>query len=671
MKMPLKRGIERESCDFCFRRKIKCDRSARAATGLPICSQCELRQTSCTFESDDIRSQRRRKNPPGESTLSVSTSNDIGSGQHTRFVLVDDKDPRATNSLALAPGNHELPLGPHRYTTDLSSRLLLDDSNSISNPSSEIALQPPARSGFEFEYDFEPNPTELSFLGSIFSRGLGTPSTTTEWENIMPDLALQLDSDLQTSLPSTPNPYCSLDIQSGMLETAIDAYLNFANLALNLLTRDGFLADYRAHRSSSALVFAVACRGCPFTQQTDRWSLQQRLASRFRQAFLETRSSEPSRDTVRLDDLEALALMIDFEYEERETSPLQSQLENLLLTHDSLIAMTLQYRIETRVRTEGDSSASLAMATQRQQHLFWFVYGWDAFRSLDRKTPSRIQDEDIELPRSFLGHENQSYFDAILGLAAIARTMARVLCGSVARRRGARHQDVENMYKQLEEWRKDKCLAAFSIHFSGDASSSEEASPSLGQEASEALPIHKAIVTLLELNCYMQIEACISDYGIEEQSSLMGQIAVMRVRYETLQAAYKIVDVARWIERDTVRSAESASTTTHAMTDLAPGIIRNICAGAHSWICHEAKGLIPSTEVRLLNSGSSVLNGVSENGINVEIPGEWAGSWMGSLATLRDTAAAATSHRDTGCLIERLDKQLGSLTAFIGMPNGQ
>lgn len=654
----LKRGVERESCDFCFRRKIKCDRSAR----LSSCSQCDLRQTPCTFECDDIRIQRRRKNPTEEGTVEVSMSNEMSFGQHTMPTLISNDDPVSKDSSGMILEDDTLVNSSHDYI--LSRQLILDRSVAVSTQTSMTVVPPsPLR-----DLEFEPSSNDLAFLDSFFLQGSDTAETPTEWDSI-PNHNLQLIDDHEKIPPPAQSPYCSLDVPAEMLDTAIDAYFNFATLALTFLTREGFMDDYKAHRGSRALVFAVACRGCSFIQMTEKWSLQQLLASRFRQAFLGARSSASSGDTVRLDDLEALALMVDFGYERGETSPLQLQLENLLLTHDSLVAMTLRYRIETRVRTEGGSSSSLSTAIQRQSLLFWYVYGWDAFHSLDCKMPSRIQDEDVDLLRTLHENEKQSYLAAILDLAVIARRMTRVLCNPVARRRGAKHQDVENLYEQLEEWRKDACPAVFNIDVSDIPSSPERASLGPRTEAQRVLPIDKAVIKMLELNCYMQLDACISRYGIEQHGSLRGEIVAMRVKYETLQAAYKIVEVARWIERHAFSMTEPTSTTTHAITDLAPGVIRNICAGAHNWIYQKAKEVIPSTELRKINPETLESDDVFEHDSNVEASKERMKSWMGSLTTLRDTAAAATSHRDTGCLIERLDRQIGSLKALISMPN--
>lgn len=655
--MPLKRGLERESCDFCFRRKIKCDRSSRTATGRPACSQCDLRQASCTFECDDIRIQRRRKNPSKAKAVDITASTETKSAQG--FISGNESTCAENPSLAFGDDTWS---PPFYDSTAVLSRVPPDVSTAMSTQSSMTTSSLPACPDFEFEL----SPNGISFLDSIFLQGHDTIEAIATWDS-MPNPALQLMNEPQESLPPNRSPYCVLDIQPDMLDAAIDAYFSFASLALPVLSKDGFIADYKAHQSSSALVFAVACRGCPFIQATEKWSLQQRLASRYREAFLQARSTTSSPDIVRLDDLEALALMVDFEYESSEelTSPLQSQLENLLLTHDSLVVMTLQYRIETRITATTGLSTTLSRATQRQTLLFWYVYGWDAFRSLDRKMASRIRDEDIDLSRQPHGQEGQSYFDAILSLAGIARKMARTLCSPIARQKGVKHQDVDNLYKLLEEWRMNICPPGLHIRLSNHVSSPQESSLSLGTEIKDFVPIHKAVVALLELNCVMQLEACVSEYGIEEHGSSMGQIVDMRVKYETLQAAYRIAEVARWIEKLSVSQGMSTSTITHAMTDLAPGVIRNICAGASYWISQQAKEMFQSTRNGEFNTTMAKSDCASGDRNIAELSRERVKSWMESVATLRDTAATATSHRDTEILIERLDQQLGSLKALV------
>ncbi|GAW26798.1 putative fungal transcriptional regulatory [Rosellinia necatrix] len=653
--MPLKRGLERESCDFCFRRKIKCDRSSRAEKGCPTCSQCDLRQTPCTFECDDVRLQRRRKTSPKGGLPGA------GRGTHTSIGATAEQEIGrdgwiCASNLALGAGNNNL--------------LPFYDGITISGQappgvSVGIGIQSPAASSSlpafpEFEFDLSPE--GVSFLDSIFLQShdmvepIVVPGNT-------PAQPLRLENELQNNQSTAPNPYCVPDIPLETLNTAIDAYFNFASLALPVLSKEGFMEDYRCYGSSPALVFAVACQGCPFIQATDKWAIQQRLASHFRETFLQARSAASTQHVVRLDDLEAFALMVDFEYESWGdiNMPLQSELRNLLLTHDSLVVMTLQYRIEARFTTASGMLATLSRAAERQTLLFWYVYGQDAFRCLDSRAASRILDQDVDLSRQLDGHGSQSYFDAILGLAAIARKMARTLCGPLSRRKGVKHQDVDDLYRQLGDWHTAVCPPAFQVAPHSRVNSPQERTVYLYTEGNEFPPLHRAVVALLELNLFMQLEACVSRYGIEGRVSLMGQMVDMRVKYETLRAASRIVEVARSIEKFTASQQTSGSSVMYGMADLAPGIIRNICAGASTWISLRAReGLhspVHEGAYLALRRTDYVLEDESITGLLQER----AESWMVSITAARDVAATAISHRDTEPLIERLDQQLGTL----------
>ncbi|KAJ2986060.1 hypothetical protein NUW58_g5209 [Xylaria curta] len=657
--MPLKRGLERESCDFCFRRKIKCDRSLRSAAGHPACSQCDLRQTPCTFESDDARTQRRRKT---SAKGSPSASTQIGTKARRQISHDIVSNDRCTHSSAsvLKYGNDVLS-PPFLDGTTASSRLPLDIATDTTTWSPMTQHLLPTSSNL----DFQLSPNDVSFLDSILqTHDVAEPSA--DWGD-MPSPGLQTTGNLQDNLVAIKTPYNILGIQPETLDAAIEAYFSFASLALPVLSKDGFIADYNNHWCSPSLVFAVACRGCPFIHSTEKWALQQRLASQFRETFLQARSLASSENVIRLDDLEALVLMVDFEYENSEgfASPLQSQLQNLLLTHDSLVAMTLQYRIETRLTVETGAPDTLSRATERQTLLFWYLYGLDAFYSLDRKVASRIQDGDIDLSTQPDGLESQSYFNAIISLAGIAREMARRLCGSVTRRKGVKCQDIESLYNQLEEWQRTICPPALKIQSSSHDSSPGEMTlfPSTGIQ--EFLPLQKVVVMLLELNCFMQLEACVSQYGIEEHGSFVGQIMSLRVKYETLQAAYKIVEVARWVGKLTIGVKTPDATISYAMTDLAPGIIRNIFAGASTWISLRARENFHSITHGELEPIVSRSSCAFDREDKLGLSKEQAKSWTVSLTTLRDIVSTATSHRDTELLIKRLNRQLETLNELV------
>lgn len=673
IEMSLKRGLERESCDFCFRRKIKCDRSSRAVMGHLACSQCDLRQTPCTFESDDVRLQRRRKNSPKRRLSNVGPGintpivtkpqQQIGHG-----VISSDGWTRTRNS-AVTPSNDMLP--PTFVDSSIvSSRPLLDSGSTTATPQSMTTMTTTTMTPMTTfslptcrDLEFELSPEGISFLDSIFLHSHDISEYATS-RDTAPTPALQLVNEPQNIIVTTKNPYCNLDIPPETLDAAIVAYFSFASIALPHLSKDGFMEDYKGRRSSTALVCAVACRGCPYTRLSEKWTLQQHFASRFREAFLQARSITLGQDIVRLDDLEALALMLDFEYESTEsfTTPIQSQLQILLLTHDSLVLMALQYRIETCPMTESGVPAPLSRAAQRQTLLFWYVYGWDAFCCLDRKITSRIRDEDIDLSVRPHGHdENQSYFDAILSLATIARKLARALCGPVARRKGVKHDDIKSCYKQLEEWRANICPSALKFQYSDHASPRQDRTLSPGKDIKDFLPLHKAVVASLELNCFMQLEACVSQYGIEDRDSLLGQIVETQVRYESLQTAYRVVEVARWIEGLTFNERMLTSKSTYLMADLAPVIIRNIFAGVSNWLSLKAKETLRSTAEEGPRIAVERLDHVFGDKNSTRLSKDRGRSWVESLTTLRNIAATATSHRDTECMIQRLDQQLESL----------
>jgi len=684
--MPLKRGLERESCDFCFRRKVKCDRSSRIATGYPACSQCDLRETFCTFKSDDVRIQRRRQ---GSGALNTS----FGPDSASETPVAVRKSSRAIFSnveQTYDPSRSMLALDGYTSAPALSSA-------SVSNPSSlggtEVTTSIPSlapdhsQSAFFPNVEFDLSPESISYLGSIFFGSDWTPLLSTVDDNSMVDAAAvpplidELDGSELAAIPKE-NPYHVSGIGTDTMNAAIEAYFTFASLALPILYKDAFMDDYKSHRSSPALVFAVACRGCPFiqAQAQEKWTIQQCLASRFRDAFLLSRSSaEANHDAaVRLDDLEALALMVDFEYDktDSQTSPIQSQLQNLFLTRDSLVMMTLQYRTETRPVAAGAGAAApvtLSKATQRQTLLFWYIYGWDAFTSLDHKLGSRIRDDDdgdddADPSRRLGDHESHvnNYFDAILNLAAIARRMARELCGSVARRKGVSPKHVESLYKQLEEWQMNispvSQIDTWESRDRGANSLQRRTSTTRDAESTGFSPLHQVFLTFLKLNLYLQLEACVSEYGLKDRSSFLGQIVEGRVRYETLQAAYKVVKVAQWANDLSERQLGFDPGKGHNVFDLAPELLRNICVGAARWLSRRAKEMIQATVLREASKFEiRTPECIASDENTVDSSREQARSLMESGIMLRDIAATATSHRDTGHLIGRLDEELESL----------
>ncbi|KAH8697428.1 hypothetical protein BGW36DRAFT_461415 [Talaromyces proteolyticus] len=119
------------------------------------------------------------------------------------------------------------------------------------------------------------------------------------------DASLQNVNEIMEGTIANQSPYETQGIDFSTLEAALAAYFDFASLVLPIIHRDALMAEYESRRSSSALIFAVAFRGCPLSLHSvsDKWNLQQQIAFGFRLAFLEAQNNAASKQTIRLDDL--------------------------------------------------------------------------------------------------------------------------------------------------------------------------------------------------------------------------------------------------------------------------------------------------------------------------------------------------------------------------------
>ncbi|KAJ4155054.1 hypothetical protein LMH87_000320 [Akanthomyces muscarius] len=395
--MRLKRGVERESCDFCHGRKIKCDKTALAAKGISVCSACQRRSIPCVVDdSNDIRLRRRKLLQHGEAESSSQASIEPAS-------------------------KFGLSCGQTLPTTTDASVSLADEQDSL----------------------FDLNPDSILFLDHIFMGDLGT--------NLMGEYQTGFNMDFstfdttQTSSATAPGLEHYQDLWSGcgMSEGdfmgAIRGYFEYAALCLPIIFEDAFWKDVQSKAASAAFVCAIACRGMPFTEHVQKWNLQNQLASRFKLLFLQNQQS--SQQSPSLDHIEALTLMFGFPYEEGSVGGLES----LFLSKDALVLMTLQLRTSKREST-------LSRASERLTLLFWHVYGVDAFTSLDHKTASRIPDADANRVLSGTG---SGYLDTMLSLALVARKILQRLCE--ASRVGIQYADVEFLYGLLDEWQMSSC----------------------------------------------------------------------------------------------------------------------------------------------------------------------------------------------------------------------
>lgn len=141
--MPLKRGQKRGSCDFCFRRKIKCDQRNRAAQGFDACSQCDSRQEHCRVnDSDDIHIQRYRR-----------------------------ATPRGANADIETRGRQAIPDSPHCHTQDQPSRSSASMQHSGSMAPAALDHTPPLQYPNEFFFDdaFSLSNDSLFFLEQVFT----------------------------------------------------------------------------------------------------------------------------------------------------------------------------------------------------------------------------------------------------------------------------------------------------------------------------------------------------------------------------------------------------------------------------------------------------------------------------------------------------------------------
>ncbi|RBA18776.1 hypothetical protein FPRO05_10424 [Fusarium proliferatum] len=612
--MYLKPGTKRQSCDFCFRRKVKCDWVSRRSEGHADCSHCALRDIACTAIPDnrdrakrnkrlDARSAASRISPSPDDGHLVDGVNATGSTNDTSFV-----NNETTSAL---PQTQVLPIDP-----------------SLQYPAveSESAWQ---------DISWDLGAESISFLDSVFTHDYN-------FDN-MPNSPQVYASEEVAVASSTP--YEILELDPSNLKAAIDAYFDLTSLAIPILDRDAFQADYTSHRASPALVYAIACRGCPFISAPRKWSVQQQLASEFRRVWLEARSAGGSKQSIRLDDLEALALMVDFAYETDEdaNAALHSQLGSLFLTHDSLVLMTLQYQILCHASLSEDLSAPLHGAEGRKRLLFWYVYGKDTFRALDQKSPSRIRDGQTEIVEQLPEHEERTYLDAILALAIIVKKINHEFLGVAAGHVNVSHQDVAKLYDQLEEWRK-KLPPYLLWDTKGDSSLTAERGTG---KLAQVRQLQQAILLFLEHNCYMQIERCASERGITNPISLEAVMLNHLIEYQTLAMTNDIIEATQWLQLQKICQNTPQGTVAYPMIDLSPDILRDICAGTAYWLCNRGK--------KLLNSASQGEASLTQG----------AESFAAKAALLRDAVETAGSHKDTLCLVEKLNEQLSSLHEVI------
>lgn len=594
---------------------------------MATCSQCALRGIQCHLDdSDDVRIRRRRTRTARGGTEKAGTR------ELQSALLTTSPDDRGIPVSQIISDSHMVSLSPR------------DDNVVLSNIPFDMFDDSP----FALSFD------NMAFLDQVFmgegDRGFTQSSdqpsqylqqpTSTSGNNPSDDG----DQDGRDSnFPSAVLGTCSwtgVSADSASCTAALHSYFEYAAPYLPILLADAFWQDYHAGHCSELLLYAVACRGMPYTEAPNKWDLQNRLASTFREKYLHARSNAPDNDAIRLDDLEALALMIDFEYDNSESLPLLSNLGRLFLTHDSLVLTAINYRIL--------DLGVLARASERRVLLYWHIYGLDAFHCLDRMQISRIPSNDLASNEDLSSQETKDYFDALLALAVIARQITQNLCSPLSKRQGIKPSDVHNLYEQLGYWR-DTCCPHHLRMYKDDTGRLEpfDITEPSSSRTRKHTQLYRAVLWALELHCRLQIEDCICEHGIQDRTSLEAEVLARRVEYTSLCALNEMVNVCLWIKQ---LETQHQDYERHSLIDLAPKVLRNICAGMCYWSCLRGIDLVNSGSLPRLLRSSHENDG--DDGAKRQIL-----NYVEIARLLRDTAATATSHQDTAQILERIDKQ--------------
>ncbi|GAM34288.1 hypothetical protein TCE0_015f01763 [Talaromyces pinophilus] len=642
--MPLKRGLVRESCDFCYRRKVKCDRLSLASQGITSCSQCALRDLECRVkDSDDARIRRRNR--------LISSSRNHNGGLNTDT----NSSPRS-----------EIPCPAFVPETPVTHATVSRSGHSKGQNENTSPLIAP-------EYLTVDDTFGLSLDNMLFLDQVFLNEGSFDWSMMNNQDDHEIDEQTSTTYSSTiirrfqtPD---NLE-ESSTLTAALRSYFNLAALHLPILVEDAFWQDFYSGRCSPALIYAIACRGMPFTTAENKLDLEQRYANQFRKAFLEARSAPSGNGTVRLDELEALALMIDYDYEEDENeneSALHSNLGSLFLTHDALILLMLQNRICDTTGLES-SPESLANAAQRRMLLYWHIYGLDAFHCLDRKQSSHIHIPNTDSENKISNIEIRDYFDAMVSLATIAREIIQKLCTISAKRQGVDPKHVYGLYDQLHYWSKTLCPRHLRRNYQEDGelkpfdrTPQDEPEPSSSTKITRKQKhthLRRAVLWALEFHCFLQIEAIVADYGIkyDNKNLLEADVLAARIEYESVRVLNGMASVCRWISQYEIEDDSGHTTKRHSLVDLAPNILRNICAGMCYWSAQRGIELCQRGPSELLRISRHRSMGKDDGG---DMKFQIVSTYIETASLLRETAATATSHNQTKQVLERIDHQLG------------
>ncbi|OQD72592.1 hypothetical protein PENDEC_c020G04011 [Penicillium decumbens] len=74
----------------------------------------------------------------------------------------------------------------------------------------------------------------------------------------------------------------------------------------------------------------------------------------------------------------------------------------------------------------------------------------------------------------------------------------------------------------------------------------------------------------LEINCYLQIDVCVAQYGFSDGGTVRAETAALRTEYESLGATLEAVDLAGSIRE---RQPENPDSEERPLIDLAPSTL--------------------------------------------------------------------------------------------------
>lgn len=135
----------------------------------------------------------------------------------------------------------------------------------------------------------------------------------------------------------------------------------------------------------------------------------------------------------------------------------------------------------------------------------------------------------------------------------------------------------------------------------------------------------------------MQIDDCVAKYGLKNGNSIQEEI----IGVKSLEVVLGAVNLATAIKEHRPGDLYSKE---RPLVDIAPSILRDICASACGWIC--SRGTKPS---KILSPQLS------------NIQRQRRDDYAEIAKMLRDTIAAASSHTDTKQMLGHLDDRIVSL----------